>query len=159
MTRTDKKSFYLLVIISENKMVGRWGIVLTLENFHDLERVQKNSLRIILGDNYLSYSNALTITGLSTLFERRTNLCLKFAKACVKNRPTKHMFPLNPVNLDGYHTRFDSDQKKPHGDCHSPRADNQVCLPLNRPEQLLQHLSYVLTMISRPGVPEYQSPG
>ena len=97
-------TLYVRSILEQSCQV--WHSSLTLENFHDLERVQKNSLRIILGDNYLSYSNALTITGLSTLFERRTNLCLKFAKACVKNRPTKHMFPLNPVNLDGYHTRF-----------------------------------------------------
>lgn len=60
-----------------------WHRSLTLENFHDLERVQKmhqNSTR-----------------RLSTLFDRCSELCLKFAKACVKNIQTKDLFPLNPV--------------------------------------------------------------
>ena len=49
-----------------------WHSSLTPENFHDLECVQKNSLKIILQDSYQSYSKALEITGLSTLFEIQT---------------------------------------------------------------------------------------
>ena len=95
---------YVRSILEQSCQV--WHSSLTLENFHDLERVQKNALKIILQEEYLSYPNALTVTGLSTLFQRRTNLCLKFAKACVKNHQTKDMFPLNPVNHDGIQTRF-----------------------------------------------------
>ena len=61
----------------------------------DLERVQKNALKIILKENYISYENALTRTGLDCLFDRREQLCLKFAKACLKNSNMKDMFPLN----------------------------------------------------------------
>ena len=39
-------------------------------------------------------------TGLKTLFERRSALCLKFAKSCLKNHEMKKIFPLNPVNYD-----------------------------------------------------------
>ena len=74
-----------------------WHSSLTLENFQDLERVQKNALKIILQDEYQTYSNALEITGLPTLFERRSSLSLKFAKSCVTNKQTSSMFPLNPV--------------------------------------------------------------
>ena len=95
---------YVRSILEQSCQV--WHSSLTLENFHDLERVQKNALKIILQEEYLSYPNALTVTGLSTLFQRRTNLCFKFAKACVKNHQTKDMFPLNPVNHDGIQTRF-----------------------------------------------------
>ena len=59
-----------------------WHSSLTLENFQDLERVQKNVLRNILQENYLSYSNALDRTGIPTLFDMRAQLCLKFAQSC-----------------------------------------------------------------------------
>ena len=76
-----------------------WHSSLTLENFQDLERVQKNALRIILGEDYQTYSHALNVTGLSTLFERREKLCLKFAKSCAKYT---NIFPLNdaPCSID-----------------------------------------------------------
>ena len=89
---------YIRSILEQSCQV--WHNSLTLENFQDLERVQKNALKIILKDKYQSYSNALTKTGLSSLFERRSVLCLKFAKSCVKNEQTKDMFPLNPVKQD-----------------------------------------------------------
>ena len=75
-----------------------WHSSLTLENFQDLERVQKNALRIILQDDYQSYSNALNKTGLSTLFERRETLSLKFAKASLKNKDMRSIFPRNDVS-------------------------------------------------------------
>ena len=95
---------YIRSILEQSCQV--WHSYLIFENFQDLERVQKNALKIILKDDYLSYSNALTITGLSTLFERRQNLSLKFAKACVRNKQTNHMFPINPVSPDDHYTRF-----------------------------------------------------
>ena len=94
---------YVRSILEQSCQV--WHSSLTLENFQDLERVQKNGLKIILQENYISYSNALDTTGLSTLFERRSKLCLKFAKSCLKNSEMKKMFPLNPVEY-GIKTRF-----------------------------------------------------
>ena len=87
---------YIRSILEQSCQV--WHSSLTLENFQDLERVQKNALRIILQDAYQSYSNALNKTGLSTLFERRETLSLKFAKASLKNKDMKSIFPRNNVS-------------------------------------------------------------
>ena len=57
--------------------------------------MQKVALRIILKDDYESYVNALSLTGLETLAARRTKLCLNFAKRCLKSEKTSNMFPLN----------------------------------------------------------------
>ena len=67
--------------------------------------MQKNALKIILQDGYLTYSNALESTGLTTLFERRSKLCLKFAKSCIKSKEMKKMFPLNQIEYE-INTRF-----------------------------------------------------
>ena len=75
-----------------------WRSSPTLENVHDLECIL--ALKIILQDEYQNYSNALHLTGLKSLFERRNELCLRFAKACTKNEQTKTMFPLNPISYD-----------------------------------------------------------
>ena len=96
---------YIRSILEQSCQV--WHSSLTLEDFNNLERVQKNALKIILQDDYVSYSHALTASGLSPLFERRLNLCLRFAKSCVRNKQTKDMFPLNPVvNSYSLETRF-----------------------------------------------------
>ena len=58
---------------------------------------RQNALQIILQEDYLSYSNALSETGLTPLFERRASLLLKFAKNCTRNDQAKSMFPLNPI--------------------------------------------------------------
>ena len=60
----------------------------------DLERVQKSALKLILGDKYLNYENALKTLNIDTLDERREKLCLNFAIKCTKNQRTKDMFPL-----------------------------------------------------------------
>ena len=80
-------------------------ISLTLENSQNLERVQKTSLKIILKSDYNTYRNALELTSLTTLSERRSKLCLNFAKKCLKNPEMKQMFPLNP-NKEALDTRF-----------------------------------------------------
>ena len=104
--REDLVNIYVLYIRSILEQSCRvWHGSLSLENFRNLERVQKNALKIILQDDYMSYSNALETTGYSTLFERRTQLCLKFAKSCLKEKNMKSMFPLNnsPCSIN---TRF-----------------------------------------------------
>ena len=68
---------------------------LTKGEQHDLERIQKVALRIILKENYTTYSDALKATGLATLKARRAKLCLNFAKGCVKNSVTSDIFPVN----------------------------------------------------------------
>ena len=51
----------------------------------DLERVQKGALRIILGDKYENYKNALEVTKLDSPEDRREKLCLRFAKQCLRH--------------------------------------------------------------------------
>ena len=79
---------------------------LTLEQSTDLERIQKTCLRVILGDNYVSYTAALEMTGLSPLNERREKRCLEFALRSVKHPINKRIFPLNPnLNQEGMEFR------------------------------------------------------
>ena len=72
-----------------------WHSSLTEKNKRDLERVQKSALKIILKDRYKNYKNALNVMNMDSLEVRRENLCLKFAKACVKNEKLSDMFPRN----------------------------------------------------------------
>ena len=93
---------YVRSILEQSCQV--WHSSLTLDNIQSLERVQKTALKIILHNNYVSYSNALERTGLLSLFERRSKLCLSFAKKCLKHQDMKKLFPLNTKN--DVNTRF-----------------------------------------------------
>ena len=91
----DLKTIYLSYVrnLLEQSSV-LWGSTITEENKEDLERVQKNACRIILGNKYTNYEESLKVIGLETFEERRTNLALKFAKNCVNNKKTRNLFPL-----------------------------------------------------------------
>ena len=65
------------------------------ENIQDLERVQKSAMGLILQESYNSYPNALKVSNLETLADRRELLCLEFAKRYLNNRKMKHLFPRN----------------------------------------------------------------
>ena len=56
-----------------------WHSSLTEEQINSIERVQKTCLRVILGENYVSYGAALEMCNLKTLFQRREDRCLSFA--------------------------------------------------------------------------------
>ena len=77
-----------------------WGSSITAGEENDLERIQKVALRIILGQNYSNYSNALYLTDLETLKARRVMLSRRFAISCTKNVRTKDMFPLSTRNIN-----------------------------------------------------------
>ena len=68
---------------------------LTEENRNDLERIQKTAVKLILGDRYKSYEQALLVLELENLDERRTSLCKTFALKCCKNPKTSSMLPKN----------------------------------------------------------------
>ena len=63
----------------------------------DIERVQKVACKIILNDRYQGYDHALSYLNLQKLTDRRTELCLRFAKKCLLMDKTRSMFPLNPA--------------------------------------------------------------
>ena len=88
---------YIRSLLEQSCIV--WHSSLTEYDSTRLERVQKVSLRIILKDSYGCYEDALHQTELETLKERRTKLCLKFARSSLKNTFTCTMFPENEVNI------------------------------------------------------------
>ena len=92
----DLKQIYMLQIRSKlDQSSVVWHSSLTQKNRNDLERVQKSAVRCILGDSYRGYEDALKRQGLVTLEERREQMCLKFAKQCLKLDKMKQFFPIN----------------------------------------------------------------
>ena len=89
----DLKQIYMVFIRSllEQSAVV-WHSSLSEENKDDLERVQKSAFKIILGHEYRNYENAMKKLNLTTLDERRQDLCLNFALKCLKNPKTNNMF-------------------------------------------------------------------
>ena len=75
-----------------------WHSSLTIELARSLEMVQKTCLRVILGESYVSYSAALEMCSLDTLFSRREDRCLSFALKCLKHPDLRRKFPLNKNN-------------------------------------------------------------
>ena len=69
--------------------------LLDKRKFRRFREGTKNAFRIILKNGYQTYTKALRKLGMKKLSDRRELLCLNFAKKCVKNPRTKHMFPLN----------------------------------------------------------------
>ena len=57
-----------------------WHSGLTKKQSLDIERIQKISFRLILGEEYSTYQQACKLLSAETLEQRRTKLCLKFAK-------------------------------------------------------------------------------
>ena len=49
----------------------------------------------MLKENYPGYKKGLAQLGLDSLEDRRRDLCLNFARKCLKNEKMKHMFPKN----------------------------------------------------------------
>ena len=101
---SDLVEIYILYIrsILESSAVV-WHSSLTIGQELELERIQKVALRIILKDKYESYQQALKLCGLSTLKDRRTQLCLTFAKKCVKSGKNSDLFQRKISTYDTRH--------------------------------------------------------
>ena len=92
----DMKNIYILFIRSLlEQSAPVWHSSLTQQDSAALERVQKSAVRIILGNRYVGYKKSLEKLNLENLYDRREELCLNFAKQCLKNPKTQNMFPLN----------------------------------------------------------------
>ena len=76
---------------------------LTVSQTTDLERIQKTCLKIILGDNYVSYPATLEMTGLESLYDRRETRCLNCALKSLKHPIQSKIFPPNR-NLNNINT-------------------------------------------------------
>ena len=103
----DLKDIYVLFVRSILEQSATvWHSSITAENSSDLERVQKSALKVILKEKYSNYQNALAQIGIESLESRREDLCLNFARKCVKNKKLVHMFPENP-KPHGMNTRHE----------------------------------------------------
>ena len=92
----DLKQIYMLQIRSKlDQSAVLWHSSLTQKNRDDLERVQKSAVKCILGTSYQSYDSGLKNLGLETLDKRRDQMCLKFAKQCLKLEKMKQLFAKN----------------------------------------------------------------
>ena len=65
-----------------------WHSTLTIEQSDEIERVQKLSLKIILGADYKDYEHELQISGLDKVSERGEARCPKFGLKSLLH--TKH---------------------------------------------------------------------
>ena len=84
--KQDLRKIYLMQIRSKlEQSAVLWHSSITQKCEKNLERVQKSALKIILGEKYVSYENALKILKLQSLKERRDSLCLKFAKKMLRS--------------------------------------------------------------------------
>ena len=72
-----------------------WHSSLTQAQTDDIERVQRTSLKVILGQSYSHYEDALETCGLESLSKRRETRCLSFGLKSLKHPRHKSMFPLN----------------------------------------------------------------
>ena len=57
--------------------------------------VQKAALKVILKKDYTNYEDALKLTNLQSLDERREAISLRFAKNCLNNQNFSKLFPHN----------------------------------------------------------------
>ena len=68
-----------------------WTGGLTLDEVHQIERVQKTAFAIILGSGYKSYEEALILLDMETVETRRNSINLKFAKFCSQTASVHNM--------------------------------------------------------------------
>ena len=88
--------FKLFLRSAVEMAVPLWSGALTCDEINKIERVQKIAVKIILGNSYRNYDEALERLELDTLEERREHICLKFAKRCTRSETFKHWFPRRP---------------------------------------------------------------
>ena len=95
-------TLYIRSVLEQSCVV--WGSSITDSESLALERVQKCALRIIYKNCYISYENALSMSGLPELSTRRLKLIHKFAEKCIKSDKTKFMFPVNDKVVNTRHS-------------------------------------------------------
>ena len=82
-----------------------WHSSLTLQQCQKIENIQKTSLKIILGENYIDYPAALEMTAFEELSVRRQKRCLSFAKKSLNYPIGASMFPQNHHHDQNLRTR------------------------------------------------------
>ena len=89
-----------------------WHSTLTGEQSQDIEKVQKLCLKIILGEHYSGYEEALEYCDLDSLSVRREEKCLKFGLKSLLHPVHARMFPVNPHVLTNTNNTRNSEHFK-----------------------------------------------
>ena len=93
----DLVNIYILFIRSALEYCSvLWHSTITGDQAQSIERVQKTCLKVILGNAYKGYADALDYCGLQPLSERREARCLQFGLKCLLHPVHHRMFPVNP---------------------------------------------------------------
>ena len=79
---------------------------LTEQLSNKIETIQSTCLKVILNENYVSYTAALEMCGLEKLSVRRDKKQLSFSLKCLKNQFTQPMFPLNKNKKEPFFVNF-----------------------------------------------------
>ena len=82
-----------------------WHPGLTQTQHYQLERIQKRCFRIILGNLYDCYDNALRVLNTQTLQARRDELTIRFGKSLLKSPSHRHFLPQSLFEIHGRDTR------------------------------------------------------
>ena len=114
MKTEDLVNIYILHIRSVTEYCSTaFHNSLTVEQDQKLEAIQKVALRVILGQDYLSYEEALSKTSLVSLNKRRQDRCIKYALKASRHPDNMQMFPPNIVespqvtrNREKFHVNF-----------------------------------------------------
>ena len=94
VSRKDLLEVYRLFVRSRAEYCSvAFHSSLTQEQSRKIENIQKTSLKIIFRDDYINYESACLSAGLSTLFQRREDRSLTFARRCLNNREMSRFFP------------------------------------------------------------------
>ena len=75
--------------------VAAWNSGLTIKQCDQIERVQKTAFAVILGTEYVNYSNALNSLEMESLKDRRRDLCFRFAQKALKHKKFSSWFCKN----------------------------------------------------------------
>ena len=102
-----------------------WHSSLTSNQTHQLERVQKRALRIILGTDYISYANALDVCDVDRLSARREQHSLKFAQSLPKCSRTSKLLPPCRGEIHGRQLRNNAKLTQPRA-----RTNRYACSPI-----------------------------
>ena len=97
VSRSDLIEIYCLFIRSRAEYASvSFHSSLTQEQSKKIENIQRTSLKVILQNDYLGYESACQATGLLSLFQRRENRSLTFARRCLENPEMSRFFPRVP---------------------------------------------------------------
>ena len=113
MSRSDLINIYIMHIRSVTEYCSTaFHFSLTCDQEKKLESIQKAALKVIFGQNYNSYEEALCMASLKSLKDRRQERSLRFANKAIKHPENNRMFPLNENeeqntrNAERYHVNF-----------------------------------------------------